>query len=173
MECRTVNIAQANVVQKNCTGEFCTEKVVVQEHVVQENAVNEIVYRKCCTGDVVQEILYRKYCTGKVCTEKAVHEQMKSITEKYGSAFFLEQRLHPFNTQTNETFNQSQSCLTSKNKVFHSRKAFYYHHAIMVGMHNWGYKRYWQEVFNTTGVHYTTQLVNHLDRVTKVKAINK
>ena len=55
----------------------------------------------------------------------------------------------------------------------HSSKAFYYHHAIMVGMHNWGIKKYWQEVFNTIGVQYTTQLVNHLDRVTKVKQKNK
>ena len=104
---------------------------------------------------------------------KATYEQMKSITEKYGSAFYLEQSMHTFTTQTNEALNQSQSCLTPKNKVFHSSKAFYYRHAIMVGMHNWGIKKYWQEVFNTIGVQYTTQLVNHLDRVTKVKQKNK
>ena len=73
--------------------------------------------------------------------QTGMYDQLKAITDKYGSAFYLKQSKHPFNTQTNEALNQSQACQTPKNKVFHSSKAFHHRHAIMVGTHNWGFKR--------------------------------
>ena len=52
-----------------------------------------------------------------------------------------------------------------QNKVFHSSKSFYYRHAIIVGTHNWGYRRYWKEVFTQVGIDYTSFFIDHLDRV--------
>ena len=112
---------------------------------------------------------------GFLCKQKnaLAYTQLKEITEKYGSPFFLEQSRHSFNTQTNEALNQSKEMLTPNNKVFHASKSFHYRHAIMVGTHNWGYKRYWQEVFDSIGVSYNVLLVNHLDRVVETKSRNK
>ena len=73
---------------------------------------------------------------------KKLFEQIQEITTKYGSEFYLRQSLHPFDTQTNEALNYSQSCLTPKCKVFHTSKAFHYRHAITVGCHNWGFRSF-------------------------------
>ena len=83
---------------------------------------------------------------------KKLFEQIEQITSKYGSEFYLRQSLHPFDTQTNEAFNQSQACVTPKSKVFHTTKAFHYRHAITVGCHNWGFDKFWREVFSELGI---------------------
>ena len=81
--------------------------------------------------------------------------QLREITEKYGSAFYLEQSRHPFNTQTNEALNNSQAHLTPKNKVFYSSEAFHSRNAIVIGTHNWGYRKYWQAIYCEAGIECT------------------
>ena len=76
-------------------------------------------------------------------------KQIEEITSKYGSEFFLRQSMHPFSTQTNEALNRSQSCLTPKDKLFHSSPSFHYRNSIMVGCHNWGFDKFWLKVFTT------------------------
>ena len=76
-------------------------------------------------------------------------KQIEEITSKYGSEFFLRQSMHPFSTQTNEALNRSQSCLTPKDKLFHSSRSFHYRNSIMVGCHNWGFDTFWLKVFTT------------------------
>ena len=61
------------------------------------------------------------------------------------SEHYLRQSRHPFNTQTNEALNQSQTRVAPKSWVFHESKAFHYQHANVIGCHNWGYKKYCQE----------------------------
>ena len=35
----------------------------------------------------------------------------------------------------------------------------------MTGTHNWGYRRYWLEVFTQVGIDYISFFLDHLDRV--------
>ena len=50
--------------------------------------------------------------------EAKIHSDLLPITTKYGSEHFLKQIQHEFDTQTNESLNQKQVCLTPKCKVF-------------------------------------------------------
>ena len=77
--------------------------------------------------------------------------------------------MHPHTTQTNEALNNSQAGLTPKSKSFHESKSFHYRHAIVIGTHNWGFRKYWSVVFNTLGVEYTQSFVNHLEMTDKRK----
>ena len=73
--------------------------------------------------------------------------------------------MHSFHTQTNEAKNRSQAGLTPKSKSFHESKSFHHRHAIMVGTHNWGFRKYWTQVFDAVEVPYSASFVAHLDRV--------
>ena len=92
-----------------------------------------------------------------------IYQSLKEITCKYGSPIYLKQRMP--NTQTNEALNQSQAALTPKNKVFHSSKSFHYRHAIMVGTHKFGYRRFWETTFNKIGIKLTDQFRTFLQRI--------
>ena len=105
--------------------------------------------------------------------ELKIYNDLKNITDKYGSKFFLQQSLHSFDTQTNESLNQSQAALTPKNKMFHSTKAFHYRHAIMVGTHNWGYRRFWEETFNEVGIKLSDNFRMFLQRVENTRKRHK
>lgn len=105
--------------------------------------------------------------------ELKIYCDLQKITEKYGSEFFLMQSLHPFNTQTNESLNQSQAMLTPKNKMFHSTKAFHHRHSIMIGSHNWGFRRYWEETFAELGIKISDKFSQFLQRVDDSRKRNK
>ena len=75
----------------------------------------------------------------------------------------------PFNTQTNEALNQSQVTLTPKAKVFHESMAFNYRNGICIGVHNWGFKRYWQAVVGFVGIVYLEAFQLFLERKEKNK----
>ena len=96
---------------------------------------------------------------------KKMYEQLAAITQKYGSAFFLRQSMHPFNTQSNEALNYSQSCLTPKAKSFHESRSFHYRHAIVVGSHNWGIIKYWSHVFGCLGISLSPNFLHYLTTV--------
>ena len=72
-------------------------------------------------------------------------------------------------TQTNEALNNSQASVTPKSKVFHTSPSFSYRHAITVGTHNMGYRRYWTDTFDRVGVRYSTMFENHLERADRKK----
>ena len=103
--------------------------------------------------------------------EKKNYEQLSKITTKYGNEFYLRQSMHPFDTQTNEALNNSQAMVTPKAKVFHETRAFHYRHAIVVGTHNWGHKKFWTSVFDEAGIKYSTAFVSYLESVDKKKKI--
>ena len=94
-----------------------------------------------------------------------IYEDLHAVTSKYGAPFYLEQSRHPFDTQSNEALNQSQICLTPKNKVFHSTPSFNYRHAIVVASHNWGYGKFWSSVMDELGVHYSQIFSSHCGNV--------
>ena len=101
----------------------------------------------------------------EVVDQEKIYHQLVGITDVYGSASYLEQSRHPFNTQTNEALNNSQASVTPKNKVFHTTKSFTYRHSITVGTHNWGFRKYWTKTYDKVGVKYGQLFVNHLERV--------
>ena len=98
---------------------------------------------------------------------KKMYDDLKGVSDKYGSAHYLHQSMHEFDTQTNESLNQSQACLTPKSMVFHESWAFHHRHAITVGTHNWGFFRYHTECFGVLGVTNSESLNTHLKRVEK------
>ena len=89
---------------------------------------------------------------------KKLYQQIQAVTKKYGSKFYVLQSLHRFDTQTNESLNQTQAYLTPKCKVFHSSKSFHYRHAINVGCHNMGFDRFWTTLFDEIGLPQTKLL---------------
>ena len=95
--------------------------------------------------------------------EKKIHEQLSAIVDVYGGPFYLRQSMHHFTTQTNEALNQSQAMLTPKAKVFHESRSFHYRHAIVIGCHNWGVRKYWTSVFTQLGIAHTSHLISYLD----------
>ena len=105
--------------------------------------------------------------------ELKIYHDLQQIINKYGSEFFLKQSMHPFSTQTNEALNQSQAALTPKNKVFHTTKAFHYRHSILVGTHNWGYRRFWEETFNEVGIKLSNTFCLFLQRVEDTRKRHK
>ena len=98
---------------------------------------------------------------------KKIYDQLQKITSKYGSEFYLKQSAHSFNTQTNEALNESQALLTPKAKVFHESMAFHYRHAIVVGCHNWGFKRFWTEYYSAIGLPCSPNFLYFLQRTEK------
>ena len=48
-----------------------------------------------------------------------IFQNLLPITTKYGSEHYLAQNQHESDTQSNESLNQSQACLTPKSKVIH------------------------------------------------------
>ena len=92
-----------------------------------------------------------------------IYEQLSEITTKYGNAFYLTQSMHTFSTQTNEALNQSQAMLTPKAKVFHKTRSFHYCHAIVVGTHNWGHKKFWTTVFSDVSISHSNHFVSFLE----------
>ena len=108
-----------------------------------------------------------KFFSKETSKGKKMYGQLSSITKKYGSAFYIQQSMHTFDTQSNKALNQSQACLTPKNKSFHETRAFEYRHGIVVGTHNWGHLKYWTSVFDHLGVPYSTFFTDHLNNVDK------
>ena len=81
-----------------------------------------------------------------------VYHQLNQIIEQYGSAFYLRQSMHNFTTQTNEALNNSQAVVTSKAKVLIESRSFHYRHAIVIGTHNWGTRKFWNNVFSQLSI---------------------
>ena len=71
--------------------------------------------------------------------------------------------------QTNKASNQSQARVTPKSRVFHESMAFQYQNANVIGIHNWGYNRWWHEVYSSTGISCSGSFSLHLDRVKRKK----
>ena len=61
----------------------------------------------------------------------------------------------------NKAMNQSQACVTPKAKSFHKSWAFHYRHGIVVGTHNWGFHKYWTQVFDELGITSSQSFQNH------------
>ena len=99
-----------------------------------------------------------------------IYDDLLPITTKYGSEHYLEQSRHEFDTQTNESLNQSQANLTPKAKVFHESHSFHYRDAICIGTHNWGFARYWSETFSSVGIQQSHAFTKHLYQVEKKRA---
>ena len=105
------------------------------------------------------------FCTRSTAEGEKMYQQLGEITWKYGNSFFLGQSTHPYHTNTNEVLNHCQACLTPKSKSFHESMSFQYRHAITVGVHNWGIRKFWTQVFDAIGIKYTQSFLDHLDRV--------
>ena len=103
----------------------------------------------------------------RLLTLKKMYEQLSTITKKYGSAFYLQQSMHPFSTETNEALNYSQACVTPKSKSFHESYTFHFRHAITIGVHNWGFSKWWRSVFGTIGIICSQGFLGHLAVVQK------
>ena len=70
-------VVQENVVEKIVYRQWCTENVV-KEKVAQKILYREMVYRRCCTGNIVQG----NGCTGKIAQGNVVQHMLyiKSCT---------------------------------------------------------------------------------------------
>ena len=105
--------------------------------------------------------------------DQKIYQQLNAIVSLYGNEFYLNQSMHPFDTQTNEAMMQAQAMLTPKAKVFHESRSFHYRHAIVVGTHNWGARKFWTNVFRELGIHCSSFFLSHLDQVDRKKRIQK
>ena len=119
----------------------------IDEFVKNANAPLEHLFNnhEYCSPDWCDALKARKegrvyihpegYCNKNTETGAKMYSQLAAITKKYGTASYLRQSMHPFNTQSNEALNFSQACLTPKSKSFHESFTFHHRHAIVVGVH--------------------------------------
>ena len=78
--------------------------------------------------------------------------QLREIIELFSSEEVLKESQHPFNSQTNEALNKSQSMVTPKVICFSKSKVLIYHNALIVSIHNWGYVRFYKYLFQSLGL---------------------
>ena len=102
-----------------------------------------------------------------------IYRQLNQIIEQYGNAFYLRQSIHNFTPQTNEALNSSQEVVAPKAKVFHESRSFHYCHAIVIGTHNWGTRKFWTTVFSHLGIAPSQIFLSYLNKVGRKKSIQK
>ena len=85
----------------------------------------------------------------------------------------LQESLHPYDTQLNESLNQKVSKYAPKTKCFSTSMALTYRISIAIGVHNLGHLRFWEEVFSDLGIDMSINLRNYLFRKDKAKENKK
>ena len=95
----------------------------------------------------VQRPFYDK--TGKY---KSMYEQLISGLERFQTKRSIEECLHPFDTQKNESINQQIARFVPKFKHFGTTTALDTRVATVVGIVNYGYEKFYNELIDQIGI---------------------
>ena len=74
----------------------------------------------------------------------------------------LKESLHEFDTQMNESMNQSISKYAPKNKYLGSSMALTHRVSVAIGIHNLGHFQFWYQVFKKLELHISPSLERYL-----------
>jgi hypothetical protein len=96
--------------------------------------------------------------------EPELYGELKSIVEKFISVERLSDVNHTFETQVNESLNQSVSLFVPKNRTYSMTMALASRVKICCGVHISGQNGYWSKVFEALELHIPDITVNYLKK---------
>ena len=105
-----------------------------------------------------------------IVKDKALYDQMWEIYSPCILPHRLEESLHTFDTQLNESLNHSISKYAPKYKSLGSTMALTHRVSVAVGIHNLGHLQFWKEVLEELDINMTQSLCNYLSNKDNRKA---
>jgi hypothetical protein len=88
--------------------------------------------------------------------------QLKKIFDQYASVEQMAYCNHPFDTQTNESLNNSIATVAPKTTCYSGTISLFSRIAIVIGLHNYGYVTYFEKLFSNLGMTMSTTLLKFL-----------
>jgi hypothetical protein len=101
------------------------------------------------------------------------YNQLKEIFQQYASVRMMQYCNHPYDTQTNEALNQSIANVSPKSVCYSSLISLYSRIALVIGTHNQGYKKFYNNLFSELGITMSLLLSNYLERKDEKKGKKK
>ena len=96
-------------------------------------------------------------------------EQIREAYFPYITPERLMESLHPFDTQLNEALNNVIARYAPKNRTYGTTMSLTYRIFMVVGIHNLGHYKFWQEVFDLLDLEMHSDLSADLQRLDKRK----
>ena len=101
--------------------------------------------------------------------EPELYNQLINAYKKYTTPERLQESLHLFDTQVNESLHHVVSKYAPKHKNYSTTMSLSHRIAIVIGIHNIGHFAFWSSVFRKLGLHMSKDLINNLHFLDKQK----
>jgi len=106
-------------------------------------------------------------------TDHESYLQLKNIFDQYASVEMMAYCNHFFDTQTNESLNESIANVAPKNVCYSNSVSLFSRVALVIGCHNLGYSRFFHDVFDEIGMSWTSTMSGYLNKRDKKKEKRK